>query len=430
MLFRNRIEGDVFAVPKFELKKQDVEGFAEDLRGFHGEFRGCFRRSELRKHFFGYMVGQFSDLERKSVEPIAHGVEGGNVRQMQRFVSDAVWDEERMLGKYHGMVRDDLGDERGVLIFDETGFPKKGKDSAGVASQYCGASGKVDNCQVGVFCAYASPSGYALLDKRLFMPEVWFTPEYEARRKKCCVPKELEFATKPQLAAQMYNAIAGEGVIPFKYVVGDTVYGNSPDFIGAIESCKRGVIYLLAVPGNTQCVLKQPLVVEKEYRYKGEQKVRKVVKKWDGKPVRIDILAQNINPYFWYKRTVSEGAKGPITYEFTRKEVILCRKGLPNKTVWLVIKRTLDETPTYYYYISNAPHSTRLSTFVWLSGIRWAIEQCFEEGKTELGMDHYEVRKYPGWHHHILCCMLAHFFLVHMQLKLGKKSAGYYAIAA
>ena len=209
----------------------------------------------------------------------------------------------------------------------------------------------------------------------------------------------------------------------------DTVYGHSPDFIEAVESV-AGVVYFLAVTCDTLCVLKQPLVVEKEYRYRGEKQARKQVAIWDTEPVRIDKLARNISPYYWYRRTVSEGAKGPIIYEFAKREVILCRDGLPDKTVWLIVKRTLDKEPTYSYYISNAPHSAQLKPFVWLSGMRWAIEQCFEETKTELGLDHYEVRKFSGWNHHMLCCILAHFFLWHLRIRLGEKSPCYYALAA
>ena len=429
MLPQQESEGDAFAVPKLDLEKPDVEGFMEELRGFHTEFRDCFRRSELRKHFFKYMVGQFSKLERKSIEPIAYSVEGGNIRQMQRFLSDALWDEEKMLAKYRSMVNNDLGDAQGVLIFDETGFPKKGSDSAGVARQYCGATGKVDNCQVGVFSAYASRHGYALLDKRLFLPEPWFCVEYKARKKKCKVPRSLEFKTKPQLAAQMFSAIAQQGVVRFKYVTADTIYGNSPEFIEAIESYAKAV-YFLAVPGDTLCFLDMPATLKREYKYRGEQRVRLVLQKGEKKPIRVDKLARNINAYFWYRRKVSEGTKGPIEYQFSKRRVILCKNGLPDREVTLVVKRTLGENPVYSYYISNAPGSTRLKTFVWLSGIRWAIEQCFEETKTELGMDHYELRKYAGWNHHILSCMLAHFFLWHLRITLGEKSASYYAVAA
>jgi len=155
-----------------------------------------------------------------------------------------------------------------------------------------------------------------------------------------------------------------------------------------------------------------------------------VLEKTEKKPITVSTLAKNINDYFWYRRKVSEGTKGPIEYEFTKRRITLSNNGLPQKTVWLVIRRTIEDQPVYKYYLSNAPVSSRLSLFVWLSGIRWAVEQCFEETKSELGMDHYEVRKYTGWNHHILTCMLAHFFLWHLKIRLGKKSTIYYSIAA
>ena len=141
-------------------------------------------------------------------------------------------------------------------------------------------------------------------------------------------------------------------------------------------------------------------------------------------------LAKSLNDYFWYKRTVSEGTKGPIEYEFSKRQVTIAKNGLPWKSVWLIMRRTLDKTPKFSFFISNASTSIKLNTFVWLSGLRWAIEQCFEETKSELGMNHYEVRKYQGWHHHILTCMLGHFFLWHLKIRLGKKSSSYYSIAA
>ena len=138
------------------------------------------------------MVGQFSKLERKSIEPMALQVEGGTIRGMQRFISDVLWDEEQMRWNYHQLVADEMGDPDGVLMFDETGFVKKGKDSVGVARQYCGTLGKVENCQVGVFAGYASRHGYALVDKRLFLPEAWLTDAYAARRTKCNVPDDAD----------------------------------------------------------------------------------------------------------------------------------------------------------------------------------------------------------------------------------------------
>ena len=159
MLPASRCEGDLYAIPKFSLDRGEVEGFMDELHGFHEEFRDCFMRSEPRENFLLYMAGQFGALERKSIEPIALQVEDGNVRAMQRFVSDVVWNEELILKRYHALVAEDMGDPEGILIFDESGFPKKGDDSVGVGRQYCGSIGKVDNCQVGVFAAYASRHG-------------------------------------------------------------------------------------------------------------------------------------------------------------------------------------------------------------------------------------------------------------------------------
>ncbi len=330
MLPVSRTEGDLYSIPKLGLYRAEVEGFTEELRGFHEQFRDCFSRSEPRESFYLYMVGQFSPLERKSIEPIALQVEDGKVRAMQRFVSDVVWDETAMLKKHHVLVEEDMGDPDAVLIFDESGFPKKGGDSAGVAKQYCASIGKVDNCQVGVFAAYASRHGYALLDKRLYIPEKWFEDGYRARRQKCNFPEDLEFKTKPQLAADMFRELRTEGILPFKYVAADSIYGTSPDFIGAIEE-HVGITYFVAVPSTTQCWLQGPTTEKRIITRKGEVQVKRVVPETENKPIEVAAFAKGINNFFWYRRKVSEGTKGPIEYEFTKRRVTLSKDGLPAK---------------------------------------------------------------------------------------------------
>ena len=429
MLPACRTEGDGFAIPPFEMLPSDVESFMDELRMFQSAFHDCFSRSEPREHFFDYMVGQFSPLERKSIEPMALEVAGGNIRGLQRFISDGVWDEDQMRWIYHHLVADEMGAGDGVLIFDETGFVKKGTDSAGVARQYCGPLGKVDNCQVGVFTGYATRHGYALVDQRLFLPEVWFSEAYSARRRKCQVPDELTFQSKPQLAAAMLQDIVAEGLLPFRYIVADCLYGTSPEFLDALEACV-GVTALVAIPGESRCWRRRPQSEDKRYRYKGQERSKRVVVGPDPEPTTVAALAASLPASSWYRRKLSEGTKGPIAYEFARQRVTLSKGGLPDRTVWLVIKRTLGTEPRYAYAISNAAISTPLSTFVWLSGRRWAIEQGFEEGKGEVGMDQYEVRKYPGWHHHMLMSMLAHFFLWCLKLRMGKKSARANGVAA
>jgi SRSO17 transposase len=287
----------------------------------------------------------------------------------------------------------------------------------------------VENCQVGVFAGYTSAYGYALFDKRLYIPKQWFSDEYLVRRRKCKLPSEAQFKTKPQLAVEMLHEIVEQRQIPFRYVLADSVYGTSPDFIEAVESL-IDVTYMLQMPGETLCWLKHPGVVRKTYRYRGQERKKKLLLGRAKDPVSFKTLASSLSNFYWYRRKVSEGAKGPVEYEFTKRRIVLCHEGLPEKTVWLLIRRSMDKEPRYSFFISNAPLSTRLDTLVWLSGLRWSIEQCFEETKTELGMDQYKVRKFPGWHHHILTCMLSHYFLWHLKIRLGKKSTSHYALAA
>jgi len=227
----------------------------------------------------------------------------------------------------------------------------------------------------------------------------------------------------------MLLKIAGEGVLPFRYALADSVYGTSPEFISAVESLPN-MTYLVQVPCDTLCWPRKPVTVSKTYRYGKEKRTRTVLSDKSRKPMTVGDLAAGINRYFWYRRTVSEGAKGPIEYEFTRRRIVLAKDGLPEKTVTLLVRRTLGKDPECSFFLGNPYAGVRLETLVWLSGLRWAIEQCFEETKTELGMDQYEVRKLPGWYHHILTCMLAHFFLWHLKIRLGKKSAGGYGFAA
>jgi SRSO17 transposase len=228
----------------------------------------------------------------------------------------------------------------------------------------------------------------------------------------------------------MLEEIVSEDVIPFRYLVADTLYGGSPEFLKAAEELP-GVVYMVSLPLDTLCWVQGAATLEKTYRYAGEERKKRVLAEGEDKPITFEKLAKGTNDYFWYRRTVSEGTKGPITYEFMKKRVVLSKNGKPDRCVWLIVRRPIGGSiDTYAYFISNAGRSTRLKTFVWLSGVRWAIEQCLEEAKTDLGMDHYEVRKYPGWRHHMITCMLAHFFLWHMRIRLGEKSTSYYAIAA
>ena len=208
------------------------------------------------------MAGQFSELERKSIEPIALALKDGNVLLLRRFVSVAPWDDDRIMSKYRILGNDDLGSQNVALIFDESGFVKKGQDSIGVSRQYCRTIGKVDNCQVGVFAGYVSEHGYALVDKRLFIPKKWFGDDHLGRRKKCKLPAETVFQSKPKLAAEMLRDLSKEDVLPFKYVLADSLYRVSPEFITAVEALP-GKICFVSVPKDTQCWLTRSMTITK-----------------------------------------------------------------------------------------------------------------------------------------------------------------------
>ena len=234
------------------------------------------------------------------------------------------------------------------------------------------------------------------------------------------MPAELTFQSKPQLAAAMLEAMAQEALPPFKHIVADCLYGNSPTFLDAVDACV-GRTALVAVPSETRCWLQRPQTEAKSYTYKGEARAKRVVVAPDSAPSTVAAVAASLPPHAGIAGRSGRN-QGADRVCVCPSRVTLCKEGLPDRTVWLVIKRTLGTEPSYAFAISNAPASTPLSTLVCLSGLRWAVEQCFEESKTELGMDHYEVRKSRGWHHHMLTTMLAHFFLWRLKLRLGKKA--------
>jgi SRSO17 transposase len=327
----------------------------------------------------------------------------------------------------HPCVADELGDPDGVLRCEETGFIKKGHDSVGVARQYCGTLGKGANGQVGVCAASASRRGDALVDQRVFLPEAWCADTSATRRTKCQGPTELPFQSKPQLAAAMLQAIAHAGLLPFKYVVADGLYGPSPDFLEAVDAWV-GVTTCVAMPADPRCWLPAPRPQEHVYRSKGAVRSTRVVAP-DTAPCPVATVAARRPASRWSQRQGSEGTQGPIVYAVARQRVTLCKDGVPERTVWLVIQRPLGAEPSYSDSLSNAPARPPLRPLVWRSGLRWAIEHCCEAGKTELGMDHYEGCKYPGWHHHMLTTMVAHFFLWHLKRHWGEKSPSPHRVA-
>jgi len=265
--------------------------------------------------------------------------------------------------------------------------------------------GKVANCQASVVACYASQHGYTLVDRRLYLPEKWFTPAYAERRARCGVPPEVTFRTKPQLAGAIVAAVRGRGVLSFRYVTGDEGFGANTALLDQLTAAD--LIYLAEVPHTTR-VWRAP---EDDAAPAGPT------------AVEVGALAAALPVAAWTRHLIKEGAKGPLEADIARVRARATRDGQPGPDVWVVLRRSRGDAPTLKAYLSNASANTPLATLVWLCGMRWPVETGIREAKGEVGLDHYEVRGWVGWHHHITLSFLAHHFLVRARLHLGKKSA-------
>jgi SRSO17 transposase len=319
------------------------------------------------------------------------------------------------------LVAESLGEPEGVVIFDGSGFPKQGTHSVGVAPQYCGALGKIANCQQGVFAAYVSHQGYTFLDRRLYMPQEWFDDAHAALRQRYGVPAALDFQTEPQLALEMLRGLVEREVVPFAWVVADEHYGMIPAFLDGVAA--TGKWYLAEVPASTKVWEGVPKI---EPAGRGPMgRPRKYARVAAGAPKAQEVrqLAARLPTGAWRRFTIKEGSKGPIEADFAFVRVTRARRGRPGLGGWLILRRSLTATPEVKYFLSNAPASCPHVALVRVSGLRWPVETALEEAKGELGMDHYETRTWRGWHHHMTQTFLAHHFLVRLRLQL-KKSPG------
>jgi SRSO17 transposase len=409
--------------PVINLAPRDVEALADDLLAYHAHFASLFARSEQRGWALTYLQGQLTDLERKSIEPMALAHPDGNVQAMQQFISLGAWDDAAVLKTHQQLVASTLGDHNtGVLILDGCDFPKQGSHSVGVARQWCGALGKVANCQASVLACYASQHGYTLVDRRLYMPKQWFSPSYLDRCDRCGVPADLAFQTQPELAWSLIERLHKEQILPFTWVIGDEHFGNNPILLDRIAAAK--LRYLMEVPHDTLVWRERPATaVPPPSGKQGRQPQRARLIADAPAPLRVDAIALAPRLH-WQAYQIQEGAKGPLIALFAFVRVVLVRDGLPGAEVWLVLRRSLGERPQLKTYLSNAPATTPHTTLVRQSGMRWPIEAAILECKSELGMDQYEVRGWRGWHHHLTMTLLAHHFLVRQRCLLGKKSSG------
>ena len=405
-------------VPWMTLTEQDVQTMAEELVKFHEQFHSCYGRIEHHRLGLAYISGLISNKEAKSVEPIALDFLGkGGVRPLQRFMKTCRWDHQEMELKNQISLSKTISDPGGMFTVDSCENAKKGKESVGVARQYCGSMGKVENCQSGVFVGYSSKKGYGLLTSQLYMPEVWFSPEYEKRRKDNLVPEYLSFKTKPQIALELIKKMADCNLFSARWIGCDATFGSDIHFL---ESLPKEYFYFADVRANTQVFLKKPQTELPPYKGRGRRP--KKVKLLPGQPFPRSVadIARSAK-FRWKPAVLAEGAKGPIIAKVARLRVYPSRGGLPRGySVWLFMRK--DPDGRLKFSLSNAPKSMPLSEMCNASIMRWPIEQCFEEGKEQLGMDHYEHRSWPAWHRHMVYICLALHFLLRLRIRFKKNA--------
>jgi SRSO17 transposase len=410
--------------PEMSLAPRDLTIMAEELRAYHARFHDLFQRREQREWSAFYLRGQLAGIERKTVEPMVLALQGPDlaaVRAGQQFLGEGAWADEPILARHQELVAESLGEPGGVVIVDGSGFPKQGTHSVGVARQYCGAVGKIANCQQGVFAAYVSRRGYTFLDRRLYMPEEWFDAAHAPLRQRYGVPTGLRFQTEPQLALAMVCGLVERAAVPFQWVVADEHSGMIPTFLDGVAA--MGKWYLAEVPASTQVWEGEPEVEPAGRGSLGRPRTYARVAAGTPRAAEVRQIAARLPVRAWRRYTIKEGSKGPITADFACLRVTRVRRGRPGLAGWLVLRRSLDRAKEVKYFLSNAPASCPPATLVRVSGLRWPVEMAIEEAKGELGMDHYETRTWRGWHHHMTQTFLAHHFLVRLRLRL-KKSPG------
>ncbi|MFI6699952.1 IS701 family transposase [Streptomyces sp. NPDC050509] len=354
-----------------------------------------FSRVELRRRMRDYVRGLLAPVARKNSWQLAEQAGHSTPDGLQHLLAGAKWESDDIRDDLQQYVADKLGEDDGVLIIDDTGFIKKGTTSAGVQRQYSGTAGRTENCQIGVFAAYATACGRALVDRELYLPKSWTGDRERCRLAK--VPHERTFATKGELARHIVlRALASP--LPISWVTADSAYGQESRFRRLLE--QSGVGYVLAVPKSQFSV---------------------------GCP-RIDGLFAQAPDEAWEKISCGDGAKGPRVYHWAAVRLPAVAEfdyqgEVPHRIRWALARRSIRKPDEIAYYLAYAPLGTSVVELVRIAGSRWAIEECFQAAKNECGLDQYEVRRYPGWYRHITLAMLAHAFLAVTAHRAREKGA-------
>lgn len=397
------------------MERAEFERLTKDFRRFADRYAPLFGVWVAQDHGEQYLRGLLlGRAERRNAENLAEQAGGASARSLQRFLTDAPWRVERVIGRLQGDVADLLGHPDGVFVVDESGFAKQGTKSAGVARQYSGTLGKVGNCQVGVFLGYASDCGHALVDARLYLPEVW-TDDRE-RCRAAGIADEVAFRTKPELALAMLRAARARRELSARWVTGDEVYGGNPAFRDALEA--DGYWYVLEVPSPTLVCPVQPAASPAGRAAAGQWRERPDL----APPCPVAALAAGLAADRWSLVEVAEGAQGPRVYAFARQRVREVRGGTVGAERDLLLRRNPDGTELRLYLANTPPHLALL-TLGRVASARWSIETGFEQAKGEVGLDEYEVRSWAGWHHHVTLALLANLFLLQVRQDWGGKAA-------
>lgn len=414
-----RIQVETCPAPECNLSTKDVKLFVNELKKYMKLFKPAFQRVEQTKKSLTYLHGLLGNTTRKNVEQMALG-QKEKVRSLQYFVGQSQWEAEPVIAVHQGLIGETLGEEDGVVLIDESSAVKQGTKSVGVAAQYCGSVGKIANGQVGVYLGYASRKGYSLIEGQLFMPEKWFEEEHVEQREECSVPEDLLFQTKPEIGLKLLKNALKRANLPFSWVAADALYGDSPAFRDGVAA--TGKYYFTAIKDNSLIWCAPPKVHVPQWSGHGRHPTRLRLSDKRKHPLQVKELVKKIQKQDWVRATIKEGSKGPIVCDFAFLRVTESRGGLPAAELWLIIRRNLDDPSEIKYFFSNAPISAPLSEFVRISGMRWPIETIFEEAKGEVGMDHYEMRSWIGWHHHMLLVSLAHHFLVRLRIRFQEQA--------
>ncbi len=387
-----------------------ARGFAAEVAAVGNRIGRRFRRRECRERAVRYMTALVAPLERKNGWQIAEELGESTPDNVQHFLRAAVWDADAVRDDLRSYVVDELSAPTAVLVIDESGVVKKGDKSVGVRRQYCGAVGKVENCQIGVFLVYASPRGAAFVDRALYLPESWTS---DARRcREAGVPASTTFATKPALATQLLNRfVAATGQRPL--VTGDECYGADPHLRAWLD--QEGLPSVLAARVTMPVALTRTIDL------------------WDVRAGRlapasiaIDTTAgaavTEVAATAWERLSAGSGAQGERWADWAR----LALDDVPAHAgwrTWLMIRRSCDPPPTFDYFHVTGPAETTLDALVRVAGTRWSIEQGLAETKGEVGLDHYEVRRWDGWHRHVTLALLMHAILVVVRANEAAKGA-------